>query len=383
MRANITDRLCGAAKPGTYHDAKLSGLELRVSGKGTRTWYLLYTAPNGKRARTKLGRYPQTSLAEARTRALEALSNLDEGYDPRDIGAGSMTVSVLFERYLVRHVIPKLRSAKAVERRLRKNVIPIIGGIGLGALHRRDITRAIDQIIDRGAPVEAQRVFDDVRGMLRWAVERGDLDHNPSDGMRAPEGSEPRKRALSDAEIKQLWDALPGPLPSRIATILKLCLITGQRVGEVAGMRRSEIDLEKRLWVIPAERTKNRHEHTVPLSGMAISILKGIGGDPLFDAHTLTVSRWVNRAQKAFGLEPWSAHDLRRTVITHLAELGVAPIVAGHVANHRSTTKAGVTLAVYSQHTYEPEKRQALELWADRLQAIISGMGAVIVPLRA
>ena len=93
MRANITDRLCGAAKPGTYHDAKLSGLELRVSGKGTRTWYLLYTAPNGKRARTKLGRYPQTSLAEARTRALEALSNLDEGYDPRDIGAGSMTVS--------------------------------------------------------------------------------------------------------------------------------------------------------------------------------------------------------------------------------------------------------------------------------------------------
>ena len=116
---------------------------------------------------------------------------------------------------------------------------------------------------------------------------------------------------------------------------------------------------------------------------MAVSILKGIGGDPLFDAHTLAVSRWVNRAQKAFGLEPWSAHDLRRTVITHLAELGVAPIVAGHVANHRSTTKAGVTLAVYSQHTYEPEKRQALDLWADRLQAIISGMGAVIVPLRA
>jgi hypothetical protein len=71
------------------------------------------------------------------------------------------------------------------------------------------------------------------------------------------------------------------------------------------------------------------------------------------------------------GLDRWTAHDIRRTVLTKMAELGVAPIVLGHVANHRTTTKAGVTLGIYVQHAYEREKREALELWANRLQKII------------
>ena len=83
-----------------------------------------------------------------------------------------------------------------------------------------------------------------------------------------------------------------------------------------------------------------------------------------------------------FGIAPWSAHDLRRTALTGMARLGVAPIVLGHVANHRTTTRAGVTMAVYSQYTYDKEKRAALDLWASRLVAICGGAAASVVPLR-
>jgi integrase len=161
--------------------------------------------------------------------------------------------------------------------------------------------------------------------------------------------------------------------------ILKLCLITGQRLGEVAGIRRSELDLPKAVWNIPASRTKNGHPHTVPLSRMALEIIKASGGE--FDKG------WAKRMCQVVGtnqfkLDHWTPHDLRRSALTKMAELGVPPIVLGHIANHRTTTKAGVTLGVYVQHQYEREKREALELWASRLQAIVSGSAAKVVAIR-
>ena len=86
-------------------------------------------------------------------------------------------------------------------------------------------------------------------------------------------------------------------------------------------------------------------------------------------------------ANKQFGIPHWTIHDLRRTALTGMAQLGVAPIVLGHVANHLTTTKAGITLAVYSKYNYAQEKRTALDLWADRLGAIVGGTGADVVPL--
>lgn len=86
-----------------------------------------------------------------------------------------------------------------------------------------------------------------------------------------------------------------------------------------------------------------------------------------------------DKALGRFGIKPWSAHDLRRTPLTGMARLGVAPIVLGHVANHRTTTRAGVTLSVYSQYTYDAEKRAALDLWADHPTGIVGGAGAKVV----
>ena len=149
--------------------------------------------------------------------ALEARGHLDEGYDPRDVqaarAAGAMTLAALIESYLQKHVRPNLGSAKEVERRLARNVMPLIGNVRLEELHRRDINRIVDPVLKRERRVEAGRVFEDVRALLRWAVARGDLDQNPMDGMKKPNGPRPRERVLSDDEICALWNGLHTTLP--------------------------------------------------------------------------------------------------------------------------------------------------------------------------
>jgi integrase len=397
-RVSLTDKFVAAAKTVVrqtdYFDAKCQGLVLRVSDSGLKTWCLFFTAPKtGKRARSTLGRYPQTTLADARTRALEANAYLDGGLDPRDVATGAMTVAQLVASYIAKHVRPNLRSAKAVERRFTKNVLPLIGGIDLASLHRREVNRVIDSLVARDCTTETVRVFQDLRAMFRWAAARGDLDRNPMEGMKMPTPPRPRERVLSEEELATLWKALPSIQKSvSCQRIIKLCLLTGQRVGEVSGIRMSEIDLRTRVWTIPSARSKNKHTHTVPLSAAAISVIEearsDARGDVLFpdDAgkgslRADAVSKTITKAQERIGIAHWTAHDLRRTAVTGMAQLGVAPIVLGHVINHRSVTKAGVTLAVYAHYDYAKEKREALELWAERLAGIV-GSGAAVIPMR-
>jgi integrase len=302
-----------------------------------------------------------------------------------------MTVGQLATSYLAKHVRPNLRRAREKEIRITANVLPVIGSLKLSDLHRREVTKVLDRIMARGAPAQAAKVFKDMSAMFRWGVARGDLDHSPTDGVTPPKEGVPRERVLADAEVKRLWNALPEALArSRAAQqIIKLCLLTGQRVGEVAGLHRSELDLDAPTWTIPAARSKNGHAHEVPLSDSALAVIREAEGkEYLFpdrgEHAALTsheVSKTIRRAQSRFGLAKWTAHDLRRTAVTGMAELGVAPIVLGHVVGHRSVTKAGVTLGVYSQYDYAKEKREALDLWAARLDAIVGG-GAKVLPLR-
>src|SRR5262249_7453890 len=189
MRVQLTDRFCASAKSTEaqtdYFDATIPGLALRVTSGGTKSWSLLHGTPS---RRVSLGRYPSLSLAAARGRAVEVK-------DGRSAG----TVAALAEVYL--RSIQGLRSVGQIERRLRKDILPIIGHIQLHELHRRDVTRVIDaKLLD--APITARRVFEDIRAMVRWSVARGDLDHNPIDGMKGPPISKPRTRVLSDDEIR-------------------------------------------------------------------------------------------------------------------------------------------------------------------------------------
>jgi hypothetical protein len=241
-RVELTDRFVSSAKAGDFFDAKTPGLNLRVTPNGLKSWFAMFTSPkDGKRARVTLGRYPQTPLARARRLALEARGCAEEGKDPRDLLgaqiASKSSVSGLIESYLAKHVRPALRSAQAIERRLTKNVIPIIGNVALTDLHKREINRVLDPVIERDAPIEAARCFEDMRAIFRWAVSRGDLDHSPMEGMRKPATSAPRDRVLTDDEVKKLWQVLPTALPRSTACqqLIKLCLLTAQRVGEVCG----------------------------------------------------------------------------------------------------------------------------------------------------
>jgi Arm DNA-binding domain len=274
---SLTDRFAARAKSAQaqtdYFDDKVPGLAMRVTSAGRKTWSLIFTSPrDGKRARVTLGGYPQTSLARARTLATEARGHLDEGRDPRDVlaeqSAGAMTVAAMIASFLEKHARPNLRSAKEIERRLMKNVVPIIGGVKIGQLHRRDMTRVVDPVLKRGRRIEAGRVFEDFRSVVRWAVARGDLDHTPFEGTQKPNGSTPRERVLTDQEIALLWNGLPESLArsKKCQRIVKLCLLTAQRVGEVAGLQVAELDLEAAAWTIPAARTKNKHTHVACLS---------------------------------------------------------------------------------------------------------------------
>jgi integrase len=268
---------------------------------------------------------------------------------------------------------------------LRVDVLPIIGNVKLSELHRRDAVRVIDAIQDRGARSAAARTFTDLHAMVAWAVSRGELDLNPLTGVER-ETFKPRRRLLEADEIRTLWHEWSLMLPASVAVALKLALVTGQRIGEVTGMTDDELELDRCVWTIPAERSKNDHAHEVPLSSTAMELIghRGHGSHSrVFPSELGHLPQTIYRFRQRFSVQDWSPHDLRRTFASHLAGLGIAPHVIGHCLNHRTTTKAGITNAVYNQYSYAREKRQALELWADHLQAIIAGDAVKIVPMRS
>jgi integrase len=401
-RVALTDRMILHAKANgaaqfDFFDEKEPGLALRVSAGGRKSWCFLYTRPgDGKRARITIGTYPALSLAGARAKAVEARGWVQAGQDPKSLlagqGAAGMTVAALIAAYLADPEKAARRSAAEVARRLARNVTPLIGGVRITELRRRDVRNVTDVIVRRGKLVEAARVWEDVRGLIRWAVDAEFLEVDPIAGMAKPTGGAmPGERVLTDDEVAVLWNGLPTALarsPS-CQLIIKLCLVTAQRIGELAGMPLTELDLRAAEWRLPPERTKNGHAHTVPLSDLARELIEEARAtakdSPFFfpcgegSLSPVAVARTILRANEVaelrplgrFGIASWSAHDLRRTALTNMAKLGIAPIVLGHVANHRTTTRAGVTLAHYVRHSYEREKREALEMWSARLLAII------------
>lgn len=410
-KLELQDRFVKSVKPDSerqvdHFDTVVKGLALTVSPGGTKTWSLLYTKPTtGKRARMKIGRYPEITLAKAREKARETRAGVGEGKDPvaeKKAVAASQAVSDLVENYIKRQASTR-RTGPAIARRLRKNVSQTIGTIKLSDLHRRDLTRVIDAIKDRGAATEANRVFEDMRAMIRWARGRGDLDDNLMEGMRKPSETVERDRVLSSREIETLWRALPGAdMRESTRRIIRLCLVTGQRVGEVCGMTRKEIDLETGVWTIPPSRSKNGRAHALPLPAMALDIIREQlaeaealadrkGRDPVpyvFPApgaraavKNASISKAIKRnevAGRVMGIAPFTPHDLRRTCATMMEEIGISPFVVGHVLNHVSITRASITSRIYARYTYEKEKREALAAWADRLQGIVGGADNVV-----
>ena len=293
-----------------------------------------------------------------------------------------MTVRMFADEYLTLYA-GKLRGHREIQRKLDVEILPVIGDVPLASLHRRDIHRVLDRIKERGSISMSSRTFTDLRAMLELGSRRGYLENNPAARMKEAPTVEPRERYLSEGEIALLWPAL-SKFKKPVELALKLALVTGQRIGEVCGINEEELDLAKALWTIPAERSKNGQSHTVPLSNMALELIgEARTGGRLLNCTPDRIAHVLAYYMDSLPVKGWRAHDLRRTVCTHLAKMGFSPMVIGSVVNHRQVTKAGVTLGVYVQYDYAREKRDALDAWADRLSAIVTGTESQIISMRA
>lgn len=390
-------------KQAEIFDSNTRGLSLVVSAGGTKSWFLTFSDPaTGKRARRKIGRYPELSLAAAREKAREGRGQVADGMKPLPPPPPpAMTVAELVETFVGRGMRGK-RSQDAVARRLRRNVSATeLGAITLDRLTAAHVTRALDRMVDRGAETEANICFRNIRTMLRWARGRGDLDSDVLFSMQPPAESRTKERYLSADEVATFWKAAEAELRDGTARLLKFVLATGCRIGEAAGMRFDEIEGD--VWTIPADRVKNGRPHRLPLTRTALEIIEEQRtwiathyarrdrnpGEPVVFVFPApggmepigpnAASRALNRVktigpdniERTLRLLPFTPHDLRRTMATHLAIAGKNDFEIGLVLNHISTTKSSITSSVYIRHDYLSEKHSIMTLWDHRLRELV------------
>ncbi len=383
-------------------DGGQRGLHLVIQPSGRKSWAVRYRFKGEPRKLTLEG-FP--SLATARKLAQVALDQVGEGIDPaaakqtakREAEIGSDLFSAVAEQFIQRHARPNTRpqSAQQTERYLAKNVLPRWGKRRIQEISKRDVLDLLDAVRDRGGGLSANRVLAAIRKLFNWAVERGVISVSPAAGVKPPLVERSRDRVLSDDEIRWAWLACNG-IGYPFGDMAKLLLLTGQRRTEVAGMTWAEIDLEKALWSIPGERTKNGEPHEVPLSEAALAIIKAlprIENDKGFllttNARThVTGYSHVKRALDEAMLEiaraergaeveipRWTFHDLRRMAVSGMARLGIALPVIEKVVNHTSGSFAGV-IGVYQRHSFAGEKRHALEAWANLVLSTVEKRAA-------
>ncbi|MBA2304359.1 MAG: site-specific integrase [Acidobacteria bacterium] len=234
----------------------------------------------------------------------------------------------------------------------------------------------IDDVAAR-APIMANRVLALVRKMFNFGIERDWLEVNPCHMVKRAAAERQRDRVLSDDEVRAMWKALDDE-DTVIAAVFRLRLLTAQRGGEVLGAQWREIDLASAWWTIPAERSKNGLAHRVPLSPQAVKVLKAlrsITGDSEWvfpspkkeGAAIAHAQKAIERVVRRSGVE-FRGHDLRRTAASLMVGAGVSRLVVSKILNHVET---GVT-AVYDRHSYDLEKRAALDYWGRRLEAIVT-----------
>jgi integrase len=392
---NLTARVVEAIRPDAasqvdYWDESLPRFGLRVSPGGRKTWIVFYRH-NGRMRRMTLGVYPHTSLAEARSKAKDALHAVDHGSDPATTKAeerSAETFADLAREYAERHAKFKrsgredLRllygspQKKKTGKRPHEPIVNRWGAMKVKDITRRDVRALLDDIAQR-APIMANRTLALVRKMFNFAIEHSWLETNPCQMIKRMAPDRQRDRVLSEEEVRKFWAALDEEHPIIVA-LFKIRLLTAQRGGEVHGATWSEMDFDSGWWTIPAERAKNGLAHRVPLSPPALKILKELkskaGDSEWVFPSTRKAGPHINHAQKAIerivkrsGVE-FRGHDLRRTAASLMVGAGVPRLVVSKILNHVET---GVT-AVYDRHGYDLEKRAALDFWGKRVERILA-----------
>lgn len=370
-----------------YWDKSFSYFGLRVSGTGRKTWNVMYVH-QGRLRRMTLGLYGDAglSLADARRRAKEIHSAAAKGLDPATMKKDDRDADVYSELVaLYLAWAEKNKSSWTEDKRiLNRDVLPSWKSQKAKDITRKDVIHLLDGIVKRGAPVHANRTLALIRRVFNFGIEKDIVQYNPCTAVKKPSKESPRDRVLTPAEIRAVWVELDNE-ESAVAAIVKFQFLTGQRPGEVCCCQWSEIDLESKVWTIPSEKSKNGLAHRVPLSEGAVALLQSLRisaptskwlfpSDRGTDSHILSPQKLIERIRQKMGFG-FTAHDIRRSVASHMTGMGIPRLVVSKILNH---VESGVT-RVYDRHSYDQEKRAALAAWNENLNEITKGKNASTV----
>ena len=380
-KTRLTDLLIKSAKPddgktqADFWDASVTGLSMRVTNTGTKTFSFKFRNQHGVEQRVKLGRYPELTLAAARAAAMVAKSRVlrcEPAVEKPNKKEGGLTSSALVAEFVKRHAKFN-KTGGQTERILKTEFLAKYGKRDYRSITKTEIIRIIETIADRGAPSQARNALAALRKMFNWAVSRDLLEHSPCDRVKAPGKPAKRDKVLTLAEIQSVW-AATEKLNWPFREITQLLILTGQRRSEIANLRWSWIDDESRAIIYPAEAMKNSREHVLPLSHAAWDLLQRVPHfaeeDRLFPSRRIKSDKTASGFSKAkrtldseVGKHDWVYHDLRRTVATQMNAIGIRDTTVDRVLSHVIPGVSGI----YNKHQYFEEKREALEKWAARL----------------
>ena len=373
-------------------DEKGFGFRLRQDGDRLRRSWVVQYRKGGHTRRFKIGDYPTVSADQARKQARTVLAKVHLGEDPQsekeaERTNGSRTLRAVANQYLEMKELEVQRGQyRASSYRVRK--LYLTKPDYFGPLHAHaitditvaDIATRLNTINRNSGTPTAGRARSALSSMFTWAMRQGFMGpnpHNPASVTENPDDQTSRDRVLKDAELVAIWRACGDDDYGRI---VRLLMLTACRRDEIGGLRRSEIDESSATMTLPKERVKNKREHVLPITSMAMSIIgsvpERVGRDHLFgDRSPRGFSAWDRAKQnldRRLKVAAWRLHDLRRSVATWLAEHGnVEPHVIEAVLNHHSN-RSGVA-GVYNRATYSRQMRAALSQWDDHLRSLIEG----------
>ncbi len=390
----FTDAKVKALKPKEERyeewEANGRGFGVRVSPKSRKSWIYMYRFKGASRRMT-LGKFPAMTLAEAHAEHAEAKKKLDKGIDPglervnsNRHGRDASTIKGLVKEYIEKRS-KNNKGWKEEKRILEKDIVPKWGNRKAEDIKRRDVILILDQIVDRGSPVMANRTLSALRRMFNFAIGRDIVRGSPCHPIERPGGKEEeRDRHLNENETELFWLRLKDcAMTEGTKLALKFLLVTLQRKSEVAKAEWPEFDLESNWWTIPKEKTKNGLSHRVYLTQWArdlLSEIKALSGDSSFlfpsprgggrkPITTRSLSQALRKNQDVFGFdEAFAPHDLRRTASSHMTRNGIPREIVRKIINHR---EPGIT-KVYDRYGYDREKKNAMNKWDRVLRNILS-----------
>jgi integrase len=389
-----------AATPGERDrfiwDSQLRGYGLKITPRGARAFVCQYRAGHSRSSPTRritIGQYGPLTPDQARREAKSILGAVAGGADPaaekqarkQAQRAPRNTVADVAREWLRRDQATK-RTLYEIQRILTRDVLPSIGDKLIADLRKRDIIEMLDAIVDRGAPTMACRVLSVVKRLLTWAAGRDIVESNVAQFVEPPVDKVSRDRVLNDAELVKVWraaESMGGPYGAGV----KLLMLTGARRAEIFGLHESELYLEAAEIRLPAARVKSGEGRTIPLSAQAVDVLRTLPrlGPYLLSGSGARPKSDHSRSKRQLDLllpelEPWVAHDLRRSCATGLQRLGVKLEVIESILGHISGSRRGV-VGIYQKHKFADESRQALDAWGRHIDGLLTGKSSNIVAL--